>query len=112
MYDVGTLSKFLDQHMGELVAVICNCRSKDIRQLKPNLYESSISRQDPHNRGESADLRVVIAKEDLGAFKAIPIAPGRDSIILQGRVEHDARTRSSFLHLISRNVRADTSAHP
>lgn len=110
IYNVAGLSKTLDQHSGELVGVICNCRSKDIRQLKPNWYESSILSQNPHNKRDSADLRVVISKADLEAFKAIPIEPGRDSVILQGRVEHDSR--SSFLHLVARNVRADATAHP
>lgn len=112
MYDVATLSKYLEQHMGELVAVVCNCRSKDIRQLKSNWYESSILQQDPQKKGKFADLRVMIAKDDLEAFKAIPIAPGHDSIILQGRVEHDAKAQSSFLHLLPRNTRPDTGAHP
>jgi len=112
IYDVGTLSKYLDQHVGELVAVMCTCRSKDIRQLKPNWYESSILQPDPQKKGKFTDLRVMIGKSDLDAFKSIPITPGRDSIILQGRVEHDPQGHSSLLHLIPRNTRADTAAHP
>jgi len=36
MYDVVTLSKYLDQHMGEHIAVLCHSRGKDIHPFKPN----------------------------------------------------------------------------
>ena len=54
MYDVVTLSKYLDQHMGEHIAVLCHSRSKDIHHLKLNWYESSIWQPDPEKRGKFA----------------------------------------------------------
>jgi hypothetical protein len=36
MYDVVTLSKYLDQHMGEHIAVLCHSRGKDIHHFKSN----------------------------------------------------------------------------
>src|SRR5438132_695190 len=81
--DVVTLSKYLDQHMGEQIAVLCHSRGKDIRHLKPNWYESSIWQPDPEKRGKFAIVRVMIAKKDLDAFKAIPTAGSSDGIILQ-----------------------------
>src|SRR5438874_12231110 len=104
IYDVVTLSKYLDQHMGELIAVKCNFRGKDIHHLTPNWYESSIWQPDPEKRGKFADVRGMIAKKDLDAFKSIPTAASGDAIILNGRVEHDAAAHFSFLRLVSRNA--------
>src|SRR5947208_12770746 len=39
-YELAILSKNLDAHMRELVAVKCNFRGKDIHHMKPNWYES------------------------------------------------------------------------
>ena len=112
MYDVVTLSKYLDQHMGEHIAVLCHSRGKDIHHVKPNWYESSIWQPDPEKRGKFASVRVMIAKKDLDAFKAIPTAGSSDGIVLQGHVEHDVQANFSFLRLIYSNAPRDTSAHP
>jgi hypothetical protein len=104
IYDVVTLSRDLDRHMGELIAVQCNFRGKDIHHLKPNWYEGSIWKPDPEKRGKFASVRVIIAKKDLDAFKSIPTAASGDAIILYGRVEHDVEAHFSFLRLVSRNA--------
>jgi len=104
IYDVVTLSRDLDRHMGELVAVLCHSRGKDIHHLKPNWYEGSIWQPEPEKRGKFANVRVMIAKKDLEAFKSIPTAAFGDAIILQGRVEHDVEAHFSFLRLVSRNA--------
>jgi hypothetical protein len=104
IYDVVTLSRDLDKHMGELIAVQCNFRGKDIHHLKPNWYEGSIWKPDPEKRGKFASVRVMIAKKDLDAFKSIPTAASGDAIILNGRVEHDVEAHFSFLRLVSRNA--------
>jgi hypothetical protein len=90
--------------MGELVAVLCHSRGKDIHHLKPNWYEGSIWQPEPEKRGKFANVRVMIAKKDLEAFKSIPTAAFGDAIILQGRVEHDVEAHFSFLRLVSRNA--------
>jgi len=104
IYDVVTLSGDLDRHMGELIAVQCNFRVKDVHHLKPNWYEGSISKPDPEKRGKFATLRVMIAKKDLDSFKSIPTTGSSDAIILHGRVEHDVEAHFSFLRLVSRNA--------
>jgi len=104
IYDVVTLSRDLDKHMGELIAVRCNFRGKDIRHLKPNWYESSIWQPDPEKKGKFANVRVMIAKKDLDAFKSMPTATSGDAIIVHGRVEHDVEAHFSFLRLVSRNA--------
>ena len=104
IYDVVTLSKYLDQHMGELIVVRCNFRGKDIHHLKPNWYESSIWQPDSEKKGKFANVRVMIAKKDLDAFKSIPTAASGDVITLTGRVEHDVEAHFSFLRLVGRNA--------
>jgi hypothetical protein len=104
IYDVVTLSRDLDRHMGELIAVQCNFRGKDIHHLKPNWYEGSIWKSDPEKRGKFASVRIMIAKKDLDAFKSIPTAASGDAIILYGRVEHDVEAHFSFLRLVSHNA--------
>ena len=104
IYDVVTLSGDLDRHMGELIAVQCNFRGKDIHHLKPNWYEGSIWKPDSEKRGKFANVRVMIAKKDLDAFKSIPTAASGDAIILYGRVEHDVEAHFSFLRLVSRSA--------
>ena len=104
IYDVVTLSRDLDKHMGEVIAVQCNFRGKDIHHLKPNWYEGSIWKPDPEKRGKFASVRVMIAKKDLDAFKSIPTTASGDTIMLNGRVEKDVEAHFSFLRLISRNA--------
>ena len=104
IYDAVTLSRDLDRHMGELIAVQCNFRGKDIHHLKPNWYEGSIWKPDPEKRGKFATVRVMIAKKDLDTFKSIPTSGSGGAIILQGRVEHDAQANFSFLRLIYSNA--------
>jgi hypothetical protein len=112
IYDVVTLSKYLDQHVGEVIAVLCNFRGKDIRHVKSNWYEGSICKADPENTGKFANVRVMIAQKDLDGFKSIPTAASRDAIILHGHVEHDAQANFSFLRLMSANAPRDKTAHP
>src|SRR3954465_5131335 len=69
-YDVRTLAPSLDAHNRELVAVKFNFRGKNMSHLKPNWYESSIWQPDPNARKHFADVRVMVAKKDLPAFKS------------------------------------------
>ena len=62
-YDLATVSKNLDGHMRELVAVKCNFRGKDLHHMKSNWYESSIWQPDPAKRGKFASVRVMIKKK-------------------------------------------------
>jgi hypothetical protein len=43
--------------------------------MKPNWYESSIWQKRPSGNG-SVDIRVMVAKQDLPAFKSITTEPG------------------------------------
>src|SRR4051794_2493554 len=88
-YDLVTLSKNLDGHMRELVAVKCNFRGKDIHHMKPNWYESSIWQSVPGQSGKFEHISVMVAKPDLNSFKSIPTDSSGTEITLYGRVEYD-----------------------
>jgi hypothetical protein len=106
-YDLATLSKDLDAHMRELVAVKCNFRGKDIHHTKSNWYESSIWQPIAGQSGKFAHVPVMVAKPDLKAFKSIPTDSSGTEITLYGRVEYDVASKFKFLRLVGRNATVD-----
>ncbi len=112
-YDVRTLSKDLASHARQLVAVKFNFRGKDIRHLKPNWYQGSIWQTDPDKKGKFTDVRVMVAKNDLAAFKSLPAqaAPSAPEFVLYGRVERDAEANFLFIRLVGRNATVDASGN-
>jgi hypothetical protein len=110
-YDVVTLSKNLDAHTRELVAVKCNFRGKDIHHMKPNWYESSIWQNIPGERGKFAHVSVMVSKADLSAFKSLPTDSAGAEITLYGRVEYDASSKFRFLRLVGRNATNDSAGN-
>jgi hypothetical protein len=106
-YDVQTLSQSMAAHIRQLVAVKFNFRGKDIHHLKPNWYESSLWQPVPGKRGKFADVRVMIAKKDLDAFKSIPTKSTGPETILYGRVEHDPEANFFFVRLIGSSATLD-----
>ena len=110
-YDVVTLSKNLDAHMRELVAVKCNFRGKDIHHMKPNWYESLIWQNIPGKRGKFAHVSVMVAKPDLAAFKSIPrIRVARRSPFTVA-FEYDGPSKFRFLRLVGRNATTDSAGN-
>ncbi len=108
-YDVMTLSKNLDAHMRELVAVKCNFRGKDIHHMKPNWYESSIWQNIPGERGKFAHVSVMVAKPDLAAFKSIRrIRVARRSRFTVA-LNTMAPSKFRLLRLIGRNATTDSA---
>jgi len=110
-YDLGTLSKDLDAHMRELVAVKCNFRGKDIHHMKPNWYESSIWQPVTGQSGKFEHISVMVAKPDLNPFKSIPTDSSGREITLYGRVEYDVASKFRFLRLVGRNVTTDAAGN-
>ena len=110
-YDLATLSKNVDTHMRELVAVKCNFRGKDIHHMKPNWYESSIWQNLPGESGKFAHISVMVEKPDLRAFKSIPSDSSGAEIMLYGRVEHDVQANFTFLRLVGRNATTDAAGN-
>ena len=111
IYDLVTLSKNLDAHLRELVAMKCNFRGKDLHHMKPNWYESSIWQNIPGEHGKFAHVSVMVAKPDLTAFKSIPADSSGTEITLYGRVERDAHAKFVFLRLVGRNAATDSAGN-
>jgi hypothetical protein len=110
-YDVRALKEKLTSHTRELVAVKFNFRGKDIHHLKPNWYEGSIWQQDPEGK-RSFDVRVMVAKKDLSAFKSITTnAASSAEITVYGRVLWDVENNFTFVQLIGRNAAVDGSGN-
>lgn len=103
--DVGALSKNLDDHIGRLVEVRCDFRGKDIRHLKPAWYEGSVWQGGGEQR--FTNVRVMVAKADLPAFKSLPTSGGGGGITLYGKVLRDSEAHFAFVRLIGRKVALD-----
>jgi hypothetical protein len=110
-YDLATLSKNLDGHVRELVAMKCNFRGKDIHHTKPNWYESSIWQPIAGESGKFAHVPVMVAKPDLKAFKSIPTDSSGAEITLYGRVEYDVGSKFYFLRMVGRNATVDSAGN-
>jgi hypothetical protein len=110
-YDLVALSKNLDSHMRELVAVKCNFRGKDIHHVKSNWYESSIWQAVPGQSGKFEHISVMVAKPDLNSFKSIPTDSSGTEITLYGRVEYDVAAKFKFLRLVGRNATTDAGGN-
>ena len=111
-FDPTMLSKTLGDHAGELVAVQFNFRGKDIRHIKPNWYAGSIWQPDPAEKKRFSNVRVLVAKEDMPAFKSItPNATSRARLTVYGRVERDADNKFFFVHLLGRKATVDSSGN-
>jgi len=110
-YDLATLSKNLDAHVRELVAVKFNFRGKDIHHMKPDWYESSIWAPIPDQPGRFAHVSVMVAKRDLAAFKSIATDSSGVEATFYGRVEHDVQPNFTFLRLVGRNANIDAAGN-
>src|ERR1700757_4832700 len=106
-YDVQMLSGSMDAHIRQLVALKFNFRGKDIHHLKPNWYEGSLWQPVPGKKGKFVDVRVMVAKKDLIAFKSIPTEPTAPEMTVYGRVERDIEANFLFVRLVGRNAMVD-----
>jgi hypothetical protein len=86
-----------------------NFRGKDIRHMKPNWYESSIWQKSPSGKG-FVDIRVMVAKKDLPAFKSMT-EPGGSDMVLHGGTERDVEANFLFVRLLGRTANADSSGN-
>jgi hypothetical protein len=111
-YEARTLGPSLDSHLRELVAVKFTFRGKDVHHLKPNWYEGSIWQPDPKGRKGFTDVRVMIAKKDLEAFKSITTDSSAGAeMTVYGRVLRDFDSHFLFVQLLGRNTVADPSGN-
>lgn len=112
IYDVRTLSPAMATHVRELMAVKFTFRGKDIHHLKPNWYEGSVWQPDPKGRKGFSDVRVMIAKKDLEAFKTITTDSSAGAeMTVYGRVLRDFDANFLFVQLLGRNSVVDPSGN-
>jgi hypothetical protein len=105
-YDLVALQKNIAPQQGKVVGIRCNFRGKDFHHMKPNWFESSIWQKKPDGKG-FVDLRVMIAKKDLPAFKSITTEPGGPDMVLYGRVERDIEANFFYVRLLGRTANSD-----
>jgi len=111
-YDVRTLSKGFEKHVGEIVAVKFNFRGKDIHHMKPNWYEGSLWQPDPNGKKGFSDVRINVAKKDLEAFKAITTnSTSTEEMTLYGKVSHDLNPNYYFVNIIGGKTATDSSGN-
>ncbi len=111
-YDARTLAPSLEGHISELAAVKFTFRGKDIHHLKPNWYEGSIWQPDPKGRKGFSDVRVMVARKDLAAFKSITTDSSAGvEMTVYGRVLRDFDAHFIFVQLIGRNTVVDPSGN-
>ncbi len=105
--DVATLKKNMADHVRKIVGIRFNSRGKDIHHMKPNWYESSIWQPNPDGKG-FVDVRVMVAKKDLAAFKAITTnAQSAEALTVYGEVLRDSEAKFLFVRLMGRNATVD-----
>lgn len=111
-YDVRALSQNLDSHFGELVEIHFDFRGKDIHHRKPTWYESWIWQADPQTQKHFANVRVMVAKQDLKAFKSFPTSTDpAGEITVYGKVLRDSEAGYVFVRLLGRNTVVDSAGN-
>lgn len=111
-FNPPTLQKSLGAHVGQLVGVRINFRGKDIHHLKPNWYEGSIWGPNPEKSGKFINVRVMVSKKDLPAFKAITTdATSAGTMVVYGKVARDADANFFFVRLIGRKAIVDPAGN-
>jgi hypothetical protein len=111
-FDVRTLAPKMEGHARDLVAVKFNFRGKDIHHLKPNWYEGSIWQPDPKGKKGFSDVRVMIAKKDLDAFKAITTdSTAGEEMTVYGRVLRDFDAHFMFVQVMGTKATTDANGN-
>lgn len=112
-YDVRTLAHEAENHVGETVAVKFNFRGKDIHHIKPNWYEGSIWQTDPNGKKKGfSDVRVLVAKKDLDAFKALTgDSTASQELTVYGHMELDFDSRFVFIRVHGTKAAVDSAGN-
>ncbi len=106
------LEKSLSSHNGRLIAVKFNFRGKDIHHLKPNWYKGSIWGPNPAKSGKFSNVRVMVAKKDLPAFKDITTdSTSAAPLMAYGKVARDADANFFFVRLFGTKATVDPAGN-
>jgi hypothetical protein len=113
-FDVRTLSKntTLEAHVGRLVELRFQFRSKDIRHLKPNWYQSAVWQAAPEGKRGFVSVPVMIAQTDVKAFAAFATDPKSTADLkLYGQVLADLSIDYVFVRVIGTNTFVDSNGY-
>lgn len=107
-YDVRTLSKNPEAHLGQLIELHFQFRSKDVRHLKPNWYQASVWQMDPQGRRGFTSVPVMVAAGDVAAFKVFPTdSRSTADLKVYGQVLHDFQANYIFVRLAGTSTFVD-----
>jgi hypothetical protein len=112
--DVRTLSKdkVLDAHVGQLVEVHFQFRSKDVRHLKPNWYQAAIWQAAPEGRRGFVSVPIMIANTDVNAFKTFTTEPRATADLkVYGQVLYDLTINYVFVRVIGTQTFVDSDGY-
>jgi hypothetical protein len=113
-FDVRTLSKdkALDAHVGQLVELHFQFRSKDVRHLKPNWYQASVWQAAPEGRRGFVSVPVMIANTDVNAFKVFTTDPRATADLkIYGQVLYDFSINYIFVRVIGTGSFVDSDGY-
>jgi hypothetical protein len=113
-FDVKTLSKerALEAHVGQLVELHFQFRSREVRHLKPNWYEASLWQAAPEAKRGFAGVPVMVANADLNAFKAFTTDPRATADLkVYGQVLYDFGINFLFIRVIGTSTLLDSDGY-
>ena len=111
-FDVKTLSKdrALEAHVGRLVELHFQFRSKELRHLKPNWYQASIWQASPEERRGFVSVPVMIANTDLKAFEMFTTDHHATADLkVYGQILYDFGINYVFVRVIGTNTFVDAN---
>ena len=109
-FDVRNLGKdrTLDAHVGRLVEVHFQFRSKDVRHLKPNWYQAAVWQAAPEGRRGFLSVPIMVVNADVNAFNAFTTDPRATADLkVYGQVLFDFDINYVFVRLIGTNTFVD-----
>ena len=113
-FDVKTLSKerALEAHVGQLVELHFQFRSKEVRHLKPSWYQSSLWQAAPEGKRGFVSVPVMIANADLKAFNAFTTdSRATADLKVYGQVLYDFGINYLFLRVMGTTKFVDSGGY-
>jgi hypothetical protein len=102
----------LDAHVGQLVELHFQFRSKEVRHLKPNWYQASVWQAAPAEKRGFVSVPVMIANTDLKAFDAFTTDyRATADLKIYGQVLYDFGINYTFIRVIGTNTFVDGDGH-
>jgi hypothetical protein len=100
--------RMLDAHVGQLVELHFQFRSKELRHLKPNWYQASIWQAAPEGKRGFVSVPVMLANTDLKAFEGFTTDHRSTADLkIYGQVLYDFGINYTFVRVIGANTFVD-----